>query len=206
MTTDAASGESQDSRERILAAASAEFRAKGLAGARVDEIARLASCNKTLIYYYFHDKSGLYAASLRRMISRSHDQLGLRENVDRTALEWLRSLSVPNRIPEADWRRVWLWEAAEGPVEGASLTEERSSSLRSYVQRIVDAQHHGVLRSDIDAAQLGLALLALGNFAQIFPQLTSLITGLEADDPEFLRRQDEFFVAFTAALTPSAPD
>jgi AcrR family transcriptional regulator len=41
----------------ILAAATAEFTAKGLGGARVDEIARRASVNKRMIYHYFGDTS-----------------------------------------------------------------------------------------------------------------------------------------------------
>jgi len=48
----------------ILAAATAEFTAKGLNGARVDEIARRAGVNKRMIYHYFGDKEGLYLSAL----------------------------------------------------------------------------------------------------------------------------------------------
>ena len=40
--------------------ATREFAAKGLAGARVDAIARAARSNKQLVYYYFGSKIGLY--------------------------------------------------------------------------------------------------------------------------------------------------
>jgi AcrR family transcriptional regulator len=40
-------------RRRILAAALAEFSAKGFAGARVDAIARRAKGNKRMLYHYF---------------------------------------------------------------------------------------------------------------------------------------------------------
>lgn len=43
-------------RERILKAASQLFAERGFDGARVDEIARRASVNKALIYYYFESK------------------------------------------------------------------------------------------------------------------------------------------------------
>ena len=46
-------------RGRILAAAIAEFAANGLAGARVDAIARRAGSNKRMLYHYFGDKEGL---------------------------------------------------------------------------------------------------------------------------------------------------
>jgi len=49
----------QESRRRILDAAAAEFAQNGFAGARVDNIARRASVNKALIYYYFKSKDEL---------------------------------------------------------------------------------------------------------------------------------------------------
>jgi AcrR family transcriptional regulator len=51
-------------RAAILEAATAEFTAKGLTGARVDEIARRSGANKRMIYHYFGDKEGLYLAVL----------------------------------------------------------------------------------------------------------------------------------------------
>jgi TetR/AcrR family transcriptional regulator len=53
-------------RETILAAAGAEFAEKGLAGGRVDRIARRAKANKRMIYHYFGNKQGLYLAALER--------------------------------------------------------------------------------------------------------------------------------------------
>ena len=52
----------EDSRSRILAAALDEFAAKGLAGVRVDQIARLAGVNKAMIYYHFASKEDLFNA------------------------------------------------------------------------------------------------------------------------------------------------
>lgn len=51
-------------RAAILAAATEEFTAHGLNGARVDEIASRSGVNKRMIYYYFGDKGGLYLAVL----------------------------------------------------------------------------------------------------------------------------------------------
>ncbi|MES2532306.1 MAG: helix-turn-helix domain-containing protein, partial [Pseudomonadota bacterium] len=50
---DEANAEQNAARNAILAAARAEFSAKGLAGARVNEIAARAGVNKQLLYYYF---------------------------------------------------------------------------------------------------------------------------------------------------------
>jgi TetR/AcrR family transcriptional regulator len=54
-------------RARILEAAVAEFAAKGLAGARVDEIAARAGANKRMLYHYFGNKDDLFLAALERV-------------------------------------------------------------------------------------------------------------------------------------------
>src|SRR5260370_3476413 len=56
-------------REKILAAALAEFSARGFAGARVDAIARRARVNKRMLYYCFGAKQDLYREILRRKIA-----------------------------------------------------------------------------------------------------------------------------------------
>jgi len=62
-------GEPEKTRAAILNAALQEFAHEGVTGARTDEIARSAGVNKALLYYYFKDKDGLYAAVLEQVIS-----------------------------------------------------------------------------------------------------------------------------------------
>ena len=47
-------------RQRILDAALAEFAEKGLAGARIDDIAARGGVNKRMIYAYFGNKEDLW--------------------------------------------------------------------------------------------------------------------------------------------------
>jgi AcrR family transcriptional regulator len=51
-------------RASILAAATAEFAALGIGGARVDAIAAQAGINKRMLYHYFGNKDALYLAVL----------------------------------------------------------------------------------------------------------------------------------------------
>src|SRR5579883_3182504 len=51
-------------RRKILDAAIAEFSAAGLAGGRVDEIARRAGVSKRMLYHYFGNKDELWLAVL----------------------------------------------------------------------------------------------------------------------------------------------
>ena len=56
-------------RERILQAATEEFASFGIAGARVDRIARAATGNKNLIYMYFGSKENLFVTVLTRHLT-----------------------------------------------------------------------------------------------------------------------------------------
>ncbi len=68
-------GEPEKTRAAILSAALEEFAQEGDSGARTDEIARRAGVNKALIYYYFKDKEGLYAAALEQVFSGLHERV-----------------------------------------------------------------------------------------------------------------------------------
>jgi TetR/AcrR family transcriptional regulator len=57
-------------RARILEAATTEFSANGLAGARTERIAEAAGVNKALLYYYFRNKEALYTATLEEVANR----------------------------------------------------------------------------------------------------------------------------------------
>jgi TetR/AcrR family transcriptional regulator len=59
-----------NARSRILEAATQEFSANGLAGARTERIAEAAGVNKALLYYYFRSKDALYTAALEAVASR----------------------------------------------------------------------------------------------------------------------------------------
>jgi AcrR family transcriptional regulator len=78
-------------RERILAAATHEFAARGYDGARIDAIGRAAGVNKALLYYYFPNKGELYrglvleqiAAIGRRLAAAEQDELPAPETLTR---------------------------------------------------------------------------------------------------------------------------
>lgn len=69
MGSDNTSG--NEGRQRILDAAREVFAEKGFDGARVDEIAKRAKANKSLIYYYFESKDRILA----ELIKESVDEL-----------------------------------------------------------------------------------------------------------------------------------
>ena len=66
-------GPTDGTRDRLLKAAAAEFAAHGIAGARVDRIARTARANKALIYHHFGNKDGLFSAVVGRELQQLYD-------------------------------------------------------------------------------------------------------------------------------------
>src|SRR5579883_3456300 len=58
----------QETKRRLLQAATSEFAQWGIAGARVDRIADLAGCSKALIYDYFGNKDQLFGAVYNALV------------------------------------------------------------------------------------------------------------------------------------------
>lgn len=71
---------SEATRTRILDAASEEFSAYGLAGARIDRIAEAAAANKRSIYVYFGSKEKLFDAALHHVLTRMIADVPLTED------------------------------------------------------------------------------------------------------------------------------
>ncbi len=61
-------------RRNILDAALAEFADKGLAGARVDEIAARAGANKRMLYAHFGNKEDLWLRVLERAYAAKREE------------------------------------------------------------------------------------------------------------------------------------
>ncbi len=61
-------GTAENTRERILRIAIAEFSEKGYSGARIDVICKLSRANPRMIYHYFGGKDHLYIAVLEQVL------------------------------------------------------------------------------------------------------------------------------------------
>jgi TetR/AcrR family transcriptional regulator len=195
-----------DRRERLLEMATREFAAKGLAGARVDAIARAARSNKQLVYYYFGNKIGLYNEVVGRIGPVVHDELYPDTDDDTLTLaERVRQRARHTWGPvAARWGRLLGWEALERGDKDILREEERYASWRHRTREIEAAQARGEIDRRFDAELLGLALLAVELMPRVLPQVTKVVTGLSHRDPEFLRRQEALLDELVAHLGPQA--
>ncbi|WP_243437123.1 TetR family transcriptional regulator [Streptomyces sp. FH025] len=123
--------DSSATRERILAAAAAEFAAHGVAGARVDRIAAQAQANKRAIYDYFGDKARLFAAVLEHLLADLAQAVPPGDDDLPAYAE--RLFDYHRAHPEA--LRLLMWEALElgdQPVPGeADRTRHYEDKLRA---------------------------------------------------------------------------
>jgi TetR/AcrR family transcriptional regulator len=187
--------------ERILAAAMAEFAAKGFAGARVDGIARRARINKRMLYHYFGDKEDLFHAILQRKLTERAEWLAKAPPDPAGALPYWFELACG----DTNWIRLLQWEALQ--ADGGLLIDEkkRLANIAVSVEMMSRSQQEGLLAPDLDPRHALLTMISLITFPLAFPQITRLVTGLEATDPRFQKARKEFLRRFAEAFKPRPP-
>jgi AcrR family transcriptional regulator len=109
----ARSYDAQRTKADILATAATEFAQKGLAGARIDEIAALTRTSKRMIYYYFASKEGLYLAVLEEAYRQVRDveaQLHLQDLEPEQALRRLVAFTFDHHLAHENFIRLVMTE------------------------------------------------------------------------------------------------
>jgi TetR/AcrR family transcriptional regulator len=154
----------------ILASAVREFTEKGLAGARMDVIARGAEVAKGLVFHHFGTKEGLWIAALEHVYAL------LRAGQDETALDALGPVEGMRRLAHDTFR---LFRAH--PEIVALMNEEnlhRARHLRAAgniprlynplfatIERLLaEGRAQGLFREDVDVMALYVAMSGLGYF------------------------------------------
>src|SRR6187401_22245 len=97
----------------ILEVAEIEFGEKGLAGARIDEIAAATRTSKRMIYYYFGSKEGLYLAVLEEAYRRVRDiesELHLQDLEPEQALRRLVAFTFDHHLNHENYIRLVMSE------------------------------------------------------------------------------------------------
>ncbi|RMI31698.1 TetR family transcriptional regulator [Nocardia stercoris] len=158
---------------RIFAAATAEFAGFGIAGARIDRIAKAAKANKQLIYAYFGDKQQLFEQVLERAVQ----EVAAAVSIDIEDLDaWLDGhLDYLRDHPE--FLRLTLWEALEIGPESETAAEYRVARYAAKSGKIADAQRRGLIRADLPPEQVLILLLSLVTYPNAVPQVLRFAVG-----------------------------
>jgi TetR/AcrR family transcriptional regulator len=136
-----ASAPESGSRNRLFAAAAAEFAAHGFAGANVDRIARAAHVNKAMIYYHFRSKAALYRVIVGDMFHAVATRVRTVAASDASARDKLTQFVEAIAI-EAEARPhfppIWFREIAEGGVHLDGATLHEIAGIVKMLMRILD--------------------------------------------------------------------
>lgn len=157
----------QETRENIIDVAMEEFSQKGLAGARIDEIAERTASSKRMIYYYFGGKDGLYRAVLERAYSRIRAQEQSSQFQDLPPEEALRAMVGHNfdyHYDHPEFVRLVMNENlhhAEHLQQIESMKERNRSVIDQLGAILERGRAAGVFRQGIDPVDLHLTISAL---------------------------------------------
>jgi AcrR family transcriptional regulator len=123
-----------DVRSRILSAARAEFASFGLAGARIDRIAKAASASKERLYAHFTDKSALFQAVLDVNAAEFHQAVVL----DPGDVPAFVGAAFDHTHDHPDILRMLTWARLEGvqyDLPSGSSPDSKLSALREAQER-----------------------------------------------------------------------
>lgn len=180
-----------DSRLKIIEAATEEFAEKGLAGARVDSIARIAEVNKAMIYYHFSSKENLYKVIIEIHLEKIVSVLSQAAEPS-TDME-TSLLALSNRYHDvlgSDDRfpRILLHELAGG---GRIFKELMIKNIRErglperMVQKIEEGIGAGFLRQ-VDPRQAMISFMGMNLFFLLVSPIFSLMLEIKNVE-EFLK-------------------
>ena len=173
----------------IVEVATREFADKGLAGARIDEIAAATRTSKRMIYYYFGSKEGLYIAVLEHAYQAIRDTeaaLHLDDLAPVQALCELVGATVDYQLAHPEFTRLVMTENIH---RGEFLAQ--SKAIRSLNVPAIDAIAHiyqrgcaaGMFRPGLDPLDLHMSISALAVFNVANKHTFSLIFQRDPDTP-----------------------
>ncbi|MEJ8280154.1 TetR/AcrR family transcriptional regulator [Pseudonocardia spirodelae] len=181
--------DAERTRAEILDEATAEFADRGLAGARVDEIAARTRTTKRMLYYYFGSKQGLYLAVLERAytgirsLERELDVSGLNPASAVRAVaeltfdhheahpDFIRLVAIENIHHAEHLRSSPLREGLAGPAVGV---------LESILAR---GRAAGLFRDDVDALDVHVLISSFCVFRVANRHTVAAIFGRDLLDP-----------------------
>jgi AcrR family transcriptional regulator len=145
----------EEKRRRLLESGLEEFSERGLAGARLDRIARRAECSAGLLYSYFASKEALFDAIFGDLIAQVVEEVPITADdlPDYAARLWRSRADHPVEV------RFLAWYALERGDHG--VIPELESADADKVAAIAEAQSRGVVDPTVSARELLNRVLAV---------------------------------------------
>lgn len=186
----------QATRDRILNAATKEFARHGIAGARVDRIAKAGRANKNLIYVYFGCKDALFTAVMGRHMRRLHDEVPLTPD----DLPGYAVGLFDFALAQPDLMRLFAWIGLE---RRSPDSPEHTAGAAAKLAGIAQAQAAGLVRAEDTPAFIFSAVIALATAWTAANPHSFAIDPVSARDPavhrEAIRRAVQRLCCSSAA-------
>ncbi|MEV4423380.1 TetR family transcriptional regulator [Patulibacter sp. NPDC049589] len=183
------------SKERLLEAATAEFAAHGIAGARVDRVAATSGVNKGQMYGWFGSKEGLFDAVFRRHLHRIVDAVPFTpDDLPGYAVALYDSyLTDPELVRLAAWCRLERVPVGELLAAHPGLADPKHEAIAA-------AQAAGRIVDDVRPDEVYALIIAMaGTWSPISATFTAA-----PDDPaaDHERRRATLRAVVARALVP----
>ena len=160
----------QETKKRLLDAATNEFAQHGIAGARVDRIAELAGCSKALIYDYFGNKDQLFDAVFdARVVAIVQDV-----PIDASDLAGYAGRLFDQYQARPEILRLSAWDILERGGAGTRL-EVVQAANQNKIAAIEQAQCDGRVSDRWSPAELLLLITSISTMWMfVTPEFTEL--------------------------------
>lgn len=183
---------------RLLDAAVDEFAARGPDGARIDRIAMSSGVNKERIYRYFGSKQKLFEAVLEAELAKLAAAVPLTRDQARDLGDYAGRV-FDHHLAHPHLLRLMSWEALHDGGQAAIAEEARAAHYADKIAAVAAAQEAGAIRSEVPAAYLFSAVMAMTTWWFTSPQVARMITPAAVDDTPPPRRA--MLIAMVAQLT-----
>lgn len=190
----------QETREKILRAATKVFARYGYEGGSVEKISRLAKSYDRMIYYYYGSKEGLFVAVLEG-IYRRMDEAEVKVAPDPSSpVEALKTV-IRFKL-DYYWRNPDFMTLlnTENLHKGRHVSKlERKGEYSSHAVRIIakileSGAQQGLFREDLSARDVFLLIASAAYFYTSNRYTLSVFLGEELDAPEAVRHWEAFVI------------
>ena len=160
----------QETKKRLLDAATNEFAQHGIAGARVDRIAELAGCSKALIYDYFGNKDQLFDAVFDALVVAIVQDVP----IDASDLAGYAGRLFDQYQARPEILRLSAWDVLERGGAGTRL-EVVQAANQNKIAAIEQAQCDGRVSDRWSPAELLLLITSISTMWMfVTPEFTEL--------------------------------
>lgn len=184
----------------ILKAAEEEFSAKGLYGARIEEIAKKSGSNKRMIYEYYGNKEDLYIVVLENAYKRLGEKEELlfeNEKDYKKAIEDIIRMYYDFLKNDERFVNLIMWEnlnKAEYMKKSDKLSSVKNPLIESLHRILEKGKSEGVFRKDIDEEQIAVLLITISFSYFSNVHTLSHLMNVNFSDNEMLEKRTDMVV------------